>query len=214
MTAITIRDHQKLKTNLESALTAYCDLSKKKFQFFGGPGDEGLARAKFILAQLKAIRDLSNATEQQNLEILFAAVIKSEVFKSTVGRLRNLILDRVVATSKEFTFEVGAEHYELSSVRTRKAALEKKLVEHDTFLQLAAHSNYTEANYSVSLGLPQDFHVCTFSFSRTEVMKTAAEDITTDQNRTAINELITKIDHVIARKKISEKVGAFELTGM
>ena len=213
MTAITIRNHQKLKMDLEKALAEYSDLSKKRFQFFVGPGDKGLARADYILDELKAIGDLNSPNEQKKLEILFAAIIASDVYTSTVGRLRNLILDCVVGKSEELSFNEGANENQLkTTLRDKHNLYITRLREHPTFDGLTSLSSYSAIDFSKVLEISEKHYVCTLSFSRTEALKVVADGMKKKYaQEQKLNETIAKINRVLEIKETENMRGTFEL---
>ena len=183
---------------------------------FVGPGDKGLARANYILDELNAIGDLNSDAEQKKLEILFSAIIASEVYTSTAGRLRNLILDHVVGKSEEFSFQEGANENQLkTNIRDKHELFITRLRNHATFNELTSLSSYKAIDYSKVLEISGKHYVCTFSFSRTEALKVVAATLKAkyaqEQN---LNETISKINHVLDTKREEIRTEIVELKSL
>ncbi|MDP1573679.1 MAG: hypothetical protein Q8L78_01915 [Coxiellaceae bacterium] len=216
MTSITIRDHQKLKDALVQAITDYEALSKKKsccLFSFSTPGDEGRARAEFVSQQLSAIQDPSSNAGKEQLEILLAAIINSEIFTSTVGRLRNLILTHLVAKKGEFCYECGASHEDLDRLDKRSQALRMTISKHAIFANLAQYATYRSTSVQNVEGSGVDLYIHRFNFSRREVLEQAAKDFTQkDSPRfSTASDLQQKINRALSNKKAAEKAGVVEL---
>lgn len=171
MRPITIRNHQELKNALRDALTNYDALPAKKwYNLFSAPGDDGRARAAYITTQLAIAED--NA----KLEVLFAAIVQSKIFSSTQARLKNLLLDALIAKKNSISISTIAVKTAEGTFLRCAREISITLAANKIFRNLGDHMEVSSTP-CCNPESGEEFMHFSCDFSRTDALKNAADYI-------------------------------------
>lgn len=204
---MTIHNHQLLKDALILTLNDYDNLSKDWYRFFSASGDAGKARAAFIRIQLDDLKNLHDVNQQKKIEILFCAIIKSDIFSSIVERLKKLLLKHILPDISDYDVSGRSinRYIGMSSlyVDSEHRSLMQKLSQNTFFNNIGKSIHYCEGYQEPDYETHNGYFWSRLKFSRTDALKSVSDTIYALEKH--------QVDHLV--KRINNYKNQSDLSG-